>query len=376
MRTATVIALCVLLSPAVTRSPASAQAGEAATARWYRGNTHAHTVRCGHADSEPEAVAGWYLDRGYHFLCLSEHNQFIDPATVKLPDDRRKDFILIPGQEITGERVHMTGLNVEKLVGHLVRGPNGKVIQAYTDLTRQVGGAPIINHPNFMWALKISDIRPVRNCFLFELWNGHPAVNNQGDATRPSTERMWDALLTDGMVIYGVSSDDMHELKRLDRERSNPGRGWVMVRADELTPDAITDAMDRGDFYATNGVMLSEVELKDRTYAVTVDEAATAAEVAKSEVVGERVTGEAGGPAYRIEFIGPNGDVLAGVDGPEGVYTRDPAVAYVRARVTFTHAAGGELRRFLAWTQPVFQDGRLDRVESDNVRGGNKAGAR
>src|SRR3954453_17862800 len=73
---------------------------------WYRGNTHAHTVRCGHADSEPEAVAKWYLDREYNFLCLSEHNQFIDPATVKLPDDRRKDFILVPGEEITGKNVH------------------------------------------------------------------------------------------------------------------------------------------------------------------------------------------------------------------------------------------------------------------------------
>ena len=50
--------------------------------KWYRGNTHTHTVLCGHADTTPEAVARWYLDRGYHFLCLSEHNRFIDPATV------------------------------------------------------------------------------------------------------------------------------------------------------------------------------------------------------------------------------------------------------------------------------------------------------
>jgi len=56
---------------------------------------------------------------------------------------------------------------------------------------------------------------------------------------------MWDDLLTDGMVIYGVSSDDVHELKRVGRGRSNPGRGWVMVRAAELTPDAITEALGK-----------------------------------------------------------------------------------------------------------------------------------
>ena len=47
-------------------------------AKWFKGNTHVHTTLCGHADTEPEAVAGWYLDRGYNFLVLSEHNQFID----------------------------------------------------------------------------------------------------------------------------------------------------------------------------------------------------------------------------------------------------------------------------------------------------------
>src|SRR5688500_3023741 len=357
----------LLLCLGILAGAARAEGDAPPAAQWYRGNTHAHTVRCGHADSEPEAVARWYLDRRYHFLCLSEHNQFIDPATVKLPVDRRKDFILIPGQEITGTQVHMTGLNVEKLVGHLVRGPNGRVIQAYTDLTRQVGGAPIINHPNFNWALKVSDIRPVRNCFLFELWNGHPSVNNQGDATRPSTESMWDALLTDGMVIYGVSSDDMHQLKQIGRDRSNPGRGWVMVRAPELTPRAITDAIDRGDFYATSGVLLKTVTLTDEAYAVSVDEAATAAEAAKPEVIGELLPAGSAAPGYRVEFVGPEGKVLEAFDGSAGSHRRDRGVAYVRARVTFVHETAGELRRFRAWTQPVFNDGRLAHARPEKI---------
>ena len=33
---------------------------------WFRGNTHAHTVLCGHADSSPEVVAKWYHDHGYN----------------------------------------------------------------------------------------------------------------------------------------------------------------------------------------------------------------------------------------------------------------------------------------------------------------------
>ena len=66
------------------------------TVRWYKGNTHAHTTLCGHADSPPSTVAQWYHDHGYNFAILSEHNKFIDPKTVKLKGEIREDFLLLP----------------------------------------------------------------------------------------------------------------------------------------------------------------------------------------------------------------------------------------------------------------------------------------
>lgn len=331
--------------------------------KWYRGNTHAHTVLCGHADSDPAAVVRWYHDRGYNFLCLSEHNQFIDPAKVAMPPNVRKDFLLIPGEEITGTNVHMTGLNMTRIVNHLIKGPNGKVIQAYTDMARAQGGTPIINHPNFRWALKISDIRPTKNCFHFELWNGHQAVNNLGDETRPSTEKMWDDLLTDGMLIYGVASDDLHQLKTLGLDLSNPGRGWVMVHASELTPAAITQSMERGDFYASNGVLLKSIERKDRTLSVSVDEAATSTELGKHWVTGDPVpSGTSADSGFLIEFVGPSGNVLSSKTGTSADYTADASLPFFRARVSVVREFEGQLRRFHAWTQPIFQDDRAKAI--------------
>ena len=83
--------------------------------KWYKGNTHVHTTLCGHADSTPEFVAQWYHDRGYNFLVLSEHNKFIDPTTVKLKGEVRDDFLLLPGEEVTGP-VHSTPMNISRLV--------------------------------------------------------------------------------------------------------------------------------------------------------------------------------------------------------------------------------------------------------------------
>src|SRR4051812_32695403 len=156
--------------------------------KWYKGNTHTHTVLCGHADSAPDVVAAWYLEHGYNFLCLSEHNKFIDPASVELPKDRRADFILVPGQEITGS-VHTTALNVSRLVPFKFTSKKQfEVIQFHVDGALDAKGLPILNHPNFNWAVKAEDILEVKRLHLFELYNGHPMVHDEGDATHISTE--------------------------------------------------------------------------------------------------------------------------------------------------------------------------------------------
>ena len=340
-------------------------------ARWYKGNTHAHTVLCGHADSTPEEVATWYLDRGYNFLILSEHNKFIDPASVELPGNRRDDFILIPGEEITGKKtIHTTGMNLDELVDWSHDSEHkSEIIQSHTDGAIAAGGVAILNHPNFGWAVTADDMLPVQRLHMFELFNGHPSVHNAGDAEHMSTEQLWDVLLTEGMAIYGVSSDDVHSLKRWGRDVSNPGRGWVMVRSEALTPDAITSAMQRGRFYATSGVILEAVEVTEPRpgyspgyYEVAVDESATARELESDLLLGRRVNHAIEG--FRIQWIGPRGDVISDIRTTHSAREVDSGVAYLRCKVTFARKIEGGYEEFYAWTQPVFTDGRLDTISA------------
>ncbi len=379
------VVLAVVLLAAV---PLGGCAGE--RARWYKGNTHAHTLLCGHADSSPEAVAAWYLDHGFNFLVLSEHNIYIDPSTVALPDDRRDDFILIPGQEITGKKtIHTTGMNTQHLVdGSFDSQYKSEIIQNHTDGAIDAGGVAVLNHPNFGWAVGPEDMLPVERLHMFELYNGHPAVRNKGDKDHLSTEALWDVLLSAGKVIYGVSSDDMHNLKAWGPDVSNPGRGWVMVRADELTPDAITHAMARGDFYASSGVILREVVAGEpyrsgeaTYYAVEIDVEATMAELESDLLVGDRVRDVAEG--FTIEWIGHDGVVLGAVHATSAVRRVEKQMGYLRCKVTYARrvepgaddragaagAAGAAgtgpmYEAFYAWTQPVFTDDRLDRFAS------------
>lgn len=362
---AVLVLIAVAAAVSVASGPSLDVVDDPPDKQWYKGNTHAHTVLSGHADSSPDHVAAWYHDLDYNFLILSEHNIFIDPDSVNLPAGRRDDFILIPGEEVTGQKViHTTAMNVRGLVNwHTDHEHKHEIIQSHVDSTIDAGGTPILNHPNFRWAVSADDMLPVERLHLFELYNGHPHVQNFGDHAHPSTEEIWDDLLTRGMLIYGISSDDAHDFQRWDETYSNPGRGWVMVHADELTPNAVTQAMRRGDFYATSGVRLSAVERGTDVYRVAVDVAATDEELRSPYLIGHRVDNtqlEQGGE-YEISFIGEQGDVLKVVKGVVASYPVSSDQSYVRAKITYRRPAEEDgVEAYYAWTQPVFTDDRAE----------------
>jgi len=347
---------------------------------WYRGNTHTHTEFCGHADSRPEAVAAWYHERGYNFLVLSEHDHFIDPAKVLMPENLRKDFILIPGEELSSgvgsanAGIHVTSMNAPRHVETRQDHPAGKQkhLQFLVDQTRKAGGEPILNHPNHSWTIVPQDVMDAKHLYLFELFNAEPNTRNFGRGNiKFSVENRWDIVLSKGKPVYGVASDDAHIFKESVpayfaegwREKgiapaaSNPGRGWVMVRSDRLTPDAIVKAMKQGHFYASNGVMLKVCRKTSESYDVEIDEDWTRREMANPWMRGRIVT--EGTPGFRIEFICKGGKVLASFDKSEASFTVTKDQPYVRAKATYTEALpDGTLLQAYAWGQPVFTDGR------------------
>lgn len=332
--------------------------------QWYKGNTHTHTVLCGHADAHPDTVAAWYLNRDYNFLILSEHNQFINPDSVNLPENRREDFILIPGEEISDPyHVHTTAMNVKRLVPAFEMGnmevennphENMKIylMQMHTDSIRNAGGIPILNHPNWESGVPASDIEQVEGLNMIELFNGHPEVNNWGSERHASMEQKWDSLLTAGRKVYGVSSDDAHYFHTWGVDVNNPGRGWVMVHSEQLTSDAITAAMVKGDFYASSGVILSNIFKDTKTYKVEVNEQETYREIESPFIVGYK--NEKAEDGFSIEFISDRGEVFQKTKGLSAEVDIPDGVKYVRAKITYSRTRSSKSEQFFAWTQPVF----------------------
>ncbi len=360
-----------MLSAQQTQAVRPATPADRPAGAWYKGNIHTHTIATD-GDSTPEEVVRWYREQKYNFLVISDHNTLVNVdglnafyATGNLVGaDRRADvpfnpFLLIRGEEVTdkfspasatpGERdlqskeIHLGALNVTKAVAPQGGTSVADTIQRNVAAIRTAGGVPVVNHPNFLWAITADDMKGLENVGLFEVFNGHMQAHNLGGGGQPSVEAIWDEVLSAGTLLYGVAADDAHAFQKLGlpNPMSAPGRGWIMVRTEKFTATAILAAMERGDFYATTGVELSDVRSDGKTVSVTVKP------FSRSK--------------YQVQFIGRGGRVLKGVPLDPVITARTGPLAPMAQAVTYdikgdegyVRVKVVESNGQVAWTQPV-----------------------
>ena len=300
--------------------------------RWYKGNLHTHTINSD-GDSSPDVVARWYKENRYNFLVLSDHNYLTDPKGLNSIFAAEERFLLISGEEVTSgfekKPVHVNAFKLHRTLQPIVGKSVLDTIQKNVDAILAAGGMPSLNHPNFRWAITPTELSQVRNLHLFEVFNGHPATNDFDGGASPSLEEMWDIVLSAGNRIYGIAVDDAHVFKVFGPEHSNPGRGWVNVRARELSVEAILESLEKGHFYSSTGVVLTNVEWFSDGLQIDI------------------VPAKNDDRKYTVDFIGKDGTLLERSFDNNSSYTLRPGQPYVRAKVTSSD--GG-----MAWVQPVF----------------------
>ena len=314
-----------------------------ARVNWYKGNIHIHTnaggPRTGYplgdpiADSDPETVTGWYRRHGYDFLVLSDHNH----RTLLEYGPGRRCFrrpLMIRGEEVSvrihngTKAIHLGAVGITRLVEPIDATEVVPTLQANVDAIREAGGIAVINHPNFTWAFDHEAISRVKGAHLLEIYNGHPRTNNYGAGDRPGCEEIWDRVLTSGLPIWGVATDDAHQFSgEFGPGRINPGRGWLMVRARELSEESVVEALASGSFYASTGVILEELVTSPDSIFLRIEQEADY--------------------LYSTTFTGPEGLKLAEESGPQVRYEIRGGEGYVRA--TVRSSSGSK-----AWSQPLF----------------------
>lgn len=371
---------------------------------WYKGNLHTHSY-WSDGDEFPEMIMDWYKSHGYQFVGLSDHNilaavekwvkitrsnlyeeafaNYLNKygatwvkykkdsgrvsAQLKTLEEYRplfedRSFLILKSEEITSKlgemHIHVNATNVQTVIGRQTGSTVAEIMQKSVDAVlaqRKATGIPMfphINHPNFFYSITLQDLIDLRGEQFFEVYNGHPLVNNYGDSLHPGTEVMWDkiniAYRNRGQTLmYGLATDDSHNYHQFGSTYSNAGRGWVMVYADALTPASLIAALESGDFYASTGVTLESISVK----------ATPASKSLELKVKQEE------GVTYTIEFIGARkadkeAKVLQSIKGAQASFSFNNDYLFVRGRVTSSKLKPNPFQDKdveMAWTQPVFQ---------------------
>ncbi len=403
--------LPILAMSTVTAMPMSAQEPpQEAALRWWKGNLHTHSL-WSDGDEFPELAIDWYKSHGYHFLAMTDHNivpdeiRWIDAAwaesrgaslervrevmgeawvetrnagdtlqvRLRTPSEiaplfeEANRFLLVAGEEISDsfqdKQIHVNGANLVETIppqgGNSVAEVIANDVLAVREQGRTSGRLVFaqVNHPNYVWAVEAGHlggmpaVDPAGPAF-FEVYNGHFLVHNAGDSLHPSTDRLWDLALTDRLrcgagILYGVGTDDTHDYHGSGPGGARPGRGWVVVRGDTLSPEALIRGMLAGDFYASSGVELDSIQREDDRIAVVIRPEA--------------------GVSYQTRFIGTSihadrpeeiGLTFAEVEGPRAEYRFLGDELYVRAKVISSKVkenapVEGQVEYETGWVQPV-----------------------
>lgn len=287
-----------------------------------KGNLHCHTTRSDGIAS-PETVIRQYAAMDYDFLALTDHriynyrNFAPDSGVMILPGTELDANFPGPGCHV----VHLLSLGPEEENGNGFEQDQtfeqvfGDGVASAAPLVRKIHAShnlPVFCHPEWS-GNTAAEIQALPDISLMEIWNSGCAVENGLDCRAA----YWDELLCAGRRVYGVATDDGHQLW-------HNGLGFIRVRA-EKTPSDILRALEAGAFYASCGPEIYDFYLEDGRAVIVCSPVS---------VIRFR--------HFRVPYVEQRG---RGITGHSMVPVR--GTNYIRAEIE-------DDRGRMAWTNPLF----------------------
>jgi len=237
------------------------QAAFTGNAKLLKGALHCHTTR---SDGKGEVgeVIRLHKQQGYDFMAVTDHRLYnydnfgVDGITI------------VPGMEMDGNfpRVsravhchHIVCIGPRKEDGNgyeqdqrfdrwSIEKPEDT--QAHLDEIHANGNLTIYAHPQWS-GTPAREFDMLRGNFAMEVWNSGCAIENRLDMNAA----YWDELLAQGQQIFGVATDDGHDM-------NHHCNGWVRVNSDNSIP-ALLSALAGGAFYASCGPEIDDFYVED-----------------------------------------------------------------------------------------------------------------
>ncbi len=230
--------------------------------KMLKGALHCHTTRSD-GDNTPEEVIRYHYEHGYDFLAITDHRVYnFQNFAPEVP------ITVIPGMEFDNKIIgYEKGFRCfhTLCIGPTKEDGNGfeqdeqfssgtakdqYEYQTYLDQFHAKGNLTIYCHPEWS-STPARYFENQKGNIAMEIWNSGCALDNEMD----TDAAYWDEILAQGKLIYGVATDDGHEL----HQHCN---GWVMVNA-ENDINSILAALREGKFYSSCGPEIYNFYIED-----------------------------------------------------------------------------------------------------------------
>ncbi|NOX72672.1 MAG: CehA/McbA family metallohydrolase [Alphaproteobacteria bacterium] len=229
--------------------------------KFFRGNLHTHSTRSDGA-LEPGEVCRRYRAEGYDFVALTDH--FVGLFNYPITDTtlcRNNGFTTIIGAELhtgimeNGHLWHLLALGLPDDFTppnapnfHAVKG--SETATSIAQRARDAGAFVAIAHPHWS-GLTEADARSITAAHAVEIYNHGCVVDNDRGEGFLTLEH----LLNEGRHLNLIATDDAHF--------NSPDYfgGWVKVKAQENTPEALLAALKSGAYYSSTGPEIHDIRI-------------------------------------------------------------------------------------------------------------------
>lgn len=220
--------------------------------QFLRGNLHGHSTNSD-GDVTPEGHCRFYAEAGYDFVCLSDHFRAVYGWPITDTTAYRTErFTTLLGAELhtgalgNGEIWHFLGIGLPADFAPPAAEESGPSLAARA---LKAGAFVALAHPEW-YALTLQDALSMpEGVHAVEVFNAIGASVGRGEGSS-----LLDQMLNAGRRVGAIAVDDVHRYQR------DALGGWVMVKAENRTPEALLGALKAGAYYASTGAAIHHVE--------------------------------------------------------------------------------------------------------------------
>ncbi len=268
---------------------------------FYKANLHCHT-NVSDGKFSPEEIKELYKSQGYSVVAYTDHDLFIphheltDESFLALAGFEAGFNSIYPGNRyiktchlcfiakskeidtqpcwnadyayIGNSKLHHDKIKYNTANSPFVREHSAECINEMITESKKSGFFVTYNHPawsieNYEQYINYHGINALEIFNYGTELNGYPSY----------AHNIYDDMLRSGKKIFAIAADDNHNKYLLDSPYSDSFGGYVMIKAQKLEYEAITDALFNGDFYASTGPLIYDLYVEDGKIYVTCSDA-------------------------------------------------------------------------------------------------------